>query len=79
MTQIQIGFGAVIGHIALTVLVGIKRARINIDVRVKLLDCNSETSGLQQLGQLLINNTLSERRNNSAGNKYKFCLHNSSK
>ena len=51
VSQVKVGLGAVVGNIALSVLVGIERSGVYVDVGVELLDCNPETSGLQQLGQ----------------------------
>ena len=47
VAKVQVRLGAVIGHVALAVLVGIKRAGIYVYVGVKLLDSNPQTSGLQ--------------------------------
>ena len=61
VAQVQVCLGAVISHIALSMLVGIQRARINVYVRVKLLDCNLEAAGLKQFGKRCGNNTLAQR------------------
>lgn len=40
VSEIEIGFGAVLGHIAFAVFVGIERPRIDVDVWVKFLNCD---------------------------------------
>ena len=37
VTQIQVGLGAIFGHVDLTVLIRAHRARVDVDVRVELL------------------------------------------
>ena len=51
MSQIQVCLSTIISHIALAMLVWVKCARVNVDVRVEFLDCDSESSGLQKFGQ----------------------------
>ena len=48
MSQIKIGFHAVNGNITLAVLIRIERARIYIDIGVKLLNGDIVASGLQE-------------------------------
>ncbi len=49
MTKVEVRFGTVLRDIALSVLVRIQCARINIDIRVKLLNRNPEASRLEKL------------------------------
>ena len=51
MSEIQIGFMAVFGHIAFAVLIRIEGTRVNIDIGVKLLNRNSVATCLEQTGQ----------------------------
>ena len=51
VAEVEVGLMAVHCHIALAVLIGIERTRVNIDVRVKLLDCDFVTAGFQQTGE----------------------------
>ena len=37
MSEVKIGFGAVLGYIYLSVLIGAHGSRVNIDIGVKLL------------------------------------------
>ena len=46
VSQIQIGFHTVGRHVAFTMLVGIQRARIDVDIGVELLNGDFETTGL---------------------------------
>ncbi len=61
VTQVQVSLGAVISHIALAMLIRVQSARINVYVRVKLLDGNLEAAGLKQFGKRCGNNTLAQR------------------
>ena len=38
MAQIQVGFHTVHGHIALPMLVGVQRTRVDVDIRVEFLN-----------------------------------------
>ena len=49
VSQVKIGFMAVYGHIAFSVLVRIQSSGVNVDVRIKFLDCYAVASCLQQL------------------------------
>ena len=51
VAQVEVRLVAVHRHIALAVLVRVKRTRVDIDVRVELLDCHAITAGLEQIGQ----------------------------
>ena len=49
VSQVQVGLVAVHGDVALAVLIGVQRARVDVDVRVELLDGYVVAAGLQQL------------------------------
>ena len=49
MTEIEVGFGAIDGNIALAVLVRVERARIDVDVRVELLYGHAVAPCLKEL------------------------------
>ena len=51
VAQVKVGLGTVLGDVALSVLIGIQRTRINIEVGVKLLNGHRITTCLQELGQ----------------------------
>ena len=48
VSQVKIGFMAVYGHIAFSMLIRIQCSRVDVDIRVKLLDGYIVTSCLQQ-------------------------------
>ena len=50
MTQVQVGLGPVLGDKALSVLVGIQRAGVHVEIGVELLDSDPQSPGLKQLG-----------------------------
>ena len=49
VSQVEVGLVAVHGDVALAVLIGVQRARVDVDVRVELLDGYVVAAGLQQL------------------------------
>ena len=48
VSQVEVGFEAVGCHVAFAVLVGVQCARIDVDIRVELLDSNFVAACLQQ-------------------------------
>ena len=48
MSQVEIGFMSVYGNIAFSMLIRVQSSRVDVDVRVKLLDGYIITSCLQQ-------------------------------
>ena len=48
VSQVKIGFVAVYGYITFTVLVWIQSSRVDVDIRIKLLNGNIVASCLQQ-------------------------------
>ena len=48
MTEIEIGFGAVIGHIAFAMLIGRHRARIDVEIGVQLAQADFISTRLKQ-------------------------------
>ena len=61
MTQIQVGFHAVYGHVTFTVLVGIQCAGVDIYVWVKFLYGYFITTSLKQLADTCGYYTLAKR------------------
>ena len=51
MAQVQVGLCAILRHVTFPVLVGIQRARVDIQIRVEFLDGDAQAPCLQQLGQ----------------------------
>ncbi|MPM98921.1 hypothetical protein SDC9_146111 [bioreactor metagenome] len=48
MAEVKVGFGSVVRHKNLTMLVGAHCPRINVDVRIKFLDCYLKAALLEQ-------------------------------
>ena len=69
VTQIQVGFGAIVGHKHLTVLVRAHGARIHINVGIHFNQGDVEAAGFQQSGQGRGGNPLPQRRHHTAGDK----------
>ena len=49
VAEVEVGLHAIDGHIALAMLVGIERSRVDVDVGIELLDGDGVAAGLQQL------------------------------
>ncbi len=75
VSEIQICLRAIVRHVALSVLVGIKRARIDVDVGIEFLDCDTKSSGLKKFGQRCGNDALSKGRSDTASNENILCTH----
>ncbi len=69
VAQVQVGLGAVLGHEALAVLVGVQRAGVHVDVGVQLLDGDREAARLQQLGQAGTDDALAQGGGHAPGNE----------
>jgi hypothetical protein len=61
MTEIKISLGAVNGDITLSMLIWIKRSRINIYIRIKLLNGHRIAACLKELRKAGRNDTLAQR------------------
>lgn len=73
MPKVQIGLCPVIGDIALAMFVGVERARVDVDVRVKLLNGDRKPTGLKEFAQRSRDDALAQRRGNATGNEDVFC------
>ena len=69
VADVEIGLGAIFGHVDFTVLERVHGARIDVDVRVKLLLEHLDTTAAQQTTQRRGSQTLTERGNNAAGDE----------
>ena len=69
VADVEIGLGAIFGHVDFTVLERVHGARIDVDVRVKLLLEYLDTTAAQQTTQRRGSQTLTERGNNAAGDE----------
>ena len=69
MADVEIGLGAVLGHEDLAVLERAHRPRIDVDVRVELLDLNFQPARFQQTAERGGGDSLAEGRNDAAGDE----------
>ena len=67
--EIQVGLGAVVGDEHLAVLVRAHRARIDVDVRVELLQRDAVAVALEQRADGCGGEALAERRHDAAGDE----------
>jgi hypothetical protein len=67
MAEVEIGLGAVVGHIDLAVLIGRHRARIDVEIGIEFPDSHAESSRLQQRRQACRHQTLAKRGDHAAG------------
>ena len=51
VTEVKVSLKAVGCHIAFAVLVRVQRTRVDVDVRIKFLDCYLVSAGLKKLAQ----------------------------
>jgi hypothetical protein len=62
-------------HVALTVLIGVQRTRVNVDVGVKLLARHTIAAREQQSGNAGRDNALAQRRHHATSDKNVSCFH----
>ena len=72
MPQIQVRFGPVFCNITLTMLVGVERSGIYVNVGIQFLDGHPESPGLEQFGEGCGQDALAQRRGYTARNEYIF-------
>ena len=48
MAEVEVGLGAIVEHVDFAVLIGAHGARIDIEVRVELLDAHFETAAFEE-------------------------------
>ena len=70
MPKVKVSLMTILSHIALTMLVGVERARVHIDIGVELLDRYTITTALQELPKRSRHNTLPKRRDHTTCHKY---------
>ena len=75
VAQVQVGLMAIDGHVALAVLIGVQRARVDVDVGVKLLAGDTVAAREQQARDARGDDAFSQRRNHAAGDKDVSCFH----
>src|SRR6266566_191003 len=70
MSQVEVRLGAVIGDVHFPVLIRAHRAWVYVQVRIALLEGNSETSAFEQAANRRCCYAFAKGGNNSTGNKY---------
>ena len=73
MSEVEVGFRAVLGHIDLAVLIGAHRAGIDVDVGIELLCGDLQAAGFEQPSERCRRDALAEPRNHAAGHKNILC------
>ena len=69
VAEVEVGLGAVLGHEHLAVLVGRHRARVDVDVRVELLQADGQPARDQQAPDRGRRDALPERGHDAAGDE----------
>lgn len=72
MTKIEVGFGSVIGHVALPMFVGVQGSGVYINIGIKLLDGYRKPPGLKEFTQGGRDNAFSQGGGNTSGYKNVF-------
>src|SRR5207237_9110190 len=66
VADVEIGRGAVLGDEHLAVLERTHRARVDVDVRIELLDLHLEAAGLEETAERRSGDALAEGRDDAA-------------
>ena len=69
VADVEIGLGAVLGHEDLAVLERAHRARVDVDVRIELLDLDAQAARLEQAAERRGGDALPEGRDDAAGDE----------
>ena len=72
MTEIQIGFGAVVGDEHLAMLVRAHRARVDVEIGIQLEDRNAVAAALEQSPEAGRNDPLADAGDHPASHKDEF-------
>ena len=74
VAEIEVGFLTVVRYVAFSVLIGIERAGVDVDVGIKLLNRDVVAASLQQLRDRTCDNAFAQRRCYAAGDEDIFCI-----
>jgi hypothetical protein len=72
VAEVEVGLGAVFGHVDLAVLVGTHRPGVHVQVGIALLERDAQATAFQQTRDGGCCETFAEGGDNAAGNKNKF-------
>ena len=75
MAEVEVGLGAVIGDEDLAVLVGRHRARINVEVGIKLNDRDAQTARFEEEADRGGGNSLTEGGGDTTSDEYELRRH----
>ena len=75
VSEVEVGFGAVVGHENLAMLKGRHRTRIDVEVRIKFLQVDLETAAFHQASDGCRRQPLAQGRHNPARYKDVLCRH----
>ena len=70
VAEIEVGFGPVVGHEHLAVLVRRHRAGIDVEIGIELANAHAVTACLQESTECCCGNAFSEGRNHAASDEY---------
>ena len=73
MSEVEVGFGSVLGDVDLAVLIGAHGAWVDVDVGIELLSGDLETSRLEESAERRGGYSLAETRDDASGHKDIFC------
>ena len=73
MAQVEVCFRTIVGNEHFTMLIGAHRTRVNIDVRVELLNRNLEPAALQETAQRCRRDAFAQGRYHTTGNEDILC------
>jgi len=69
VTDVEVGLGAVVGDEHLTVLEGVHRARIHVQVRIELLHGHPQPAGPEQAAEAGCRQALAETGSHASGDE----------
>ena len=69
VAEVEVGFGAVVEDVDFAVLIRTHRARIDVDVRIELLQAHAQTAMFEQHADRGAGETFAQRTNHAAGNE----------
>ena len=75
MAEIEVGFRAVVRDVHLTMLVGVHRAGVDVDIGIKLLDGHGQAARFQQRADGCRRKALAEGGKDATGDEDKLGLH----
>ena len=75
VTQVEIRLKTILRHVTFAVLIRVQRTRVDVDIRVELLNGDLEAACLQQLANAGGDDALSQRGYDAACDEDVLCFH----